>query len=337
MRLLLTGGTGNVGRALVARLVRHGYEVRVIGRRAGVTIDGAEYAQCDVTDFDALRQQVKGQDAIIHLAAIPSPGSGTGSEIFRINCAGTFNVYEVAAAEGIKRIACASSINALGYNYGIKDFEIRYFPIDEDHLSFTTDAYSFSKQITEEIAAYFWRREGISSVCLRLPWVYEATEEKWSRLRERLARTQQALEELMGLPGAEREARVHQIVRKFEAIRAGRVLEKAPEERRRAGVDSADLDVEIIFWRSNFWASVNAEDSAQAFEKGVLADYAGSHPLYLNDSHNSVGVESELLARVFFPEVKARKQPLQGTESLVSIARARALLGFDPEHSLRQR
>ncbi len=83
--------------------------------------------------------------------------------------------------------------------------------------------------------------------------------------------------------------------------------------------------------RSNLWATINAEDSAQAIEKGLLATYTGSHPLYINDSQNAVGVPSEALAQTFFPEVMLRKVPLVGTDSLVSIERARQLIGFEPE------
>jgi nucleoside-diphosphate-sugar epimerase len=91
-----------------------------------------------------------------------------------------------------------------------------------------------------------------------------------------------------------------------------------------------------MFGRSNFWASVDARDSAQAIEKGLLADCEGSFALFINDSHNFAGVETEALARIFFPEVQARKRPLQGTESLVSIDKARALLGFEPAYSIRE-
>ena len=87
---------------------------------------------------------------------------------------------------------------------------------------------------------------------------------------------------------------------------------------------------------TNFWASINAEDSAQAMGKAQVADYEGSHPLFVNDSHNSVGIESELLVSLFFPNVKDRKHPLEGTESLVSIHKARQLIGFEPENSLSQ-
>jgi nucleoside-diphosphate-sugar epimerase len=42
-----------------------------------------------------------------------------------------------------------------------------YLPVDEDHPKLTSDAYSFSKQVTEYIGTYFWRRDNISNTCLR--------------------------------------------------------------------------------------------------------------------------------------------------------------------------
>ena len=128
MRILVTGGIGNVGRTLVAQLVQHGHQVKVVDRHEPVEIAGAEYAQCDITDFGALRAQVRGQEGVIHLAGIPNPNGASGPEIFRINCAGTYNVYEAAAQEGIKRVACASSINAFGFNFGIQSFPSATYP-----------------------------------------------------------------------------------------------------------------------------------------------------------------------------------------------------------------
>ena len=135
MKILVTGGLGSVGRPLVTLLVDHGHSVKVIGRRpeaevADELIPGTAYAPCDINDFSAIRQQVRGMDTIIHLAAIPAPMMASGDEIFRINCAGTFNVYEAAAQEGIKRVVSASSINALGFFYGVKTFPLQYLPID---------------------------------------------------------------------------------------------------------------------------------------------------------------------------------------------------------------
>jgi nucleoside-diphosphate-sugar epimerase len=340
MKILITGGTGNVGRTTVARLVRNGHTVRVIGRRADIAIEGAEYAPCDITDFDALREQVRGMQGIVHLAAIPYPAGGPPQQIFDINCRGTFNVYQAAVEEGIDRISCASSINALGYNYGTVSFPLSYFPIDEEHPTYTTDAYSFSKEITEAIAGYFWRRERISSVNLRLPGVYEVHPERMERMKAFTIRFREALEELLALPEAERQARVQRAVAKSDASRPER-SKPVPREEMRARWRARRDDPDMLllfggFGYSNFWASIHAEDAAQAFEKGLLADYEGSHPLFVNDSENAAGIASETLARLFFPQVTARVHPLVGTESLVSIDRARALIGFEPECPVRK-
>jgi nucleoside-diphosphate-sugar epimerase len=312
----------------------------VIARRADLEIEGAKYQPCDITDFESLRQQVRGMEGIVHLAAIPYPGGGPGQEIFRVNCGGTYNVYRAAAEEGIPRIASASSINALGFNYGLKAFEIAYFPIDEEHPTYTTDAYSFSKQVVEEIGDYFWRREGLSSVNLRLPGVYEAHGERFQGFKERSARFRQTLQQFLSLPGGERQARVGRAIRLFDESRPDRATSMPREEMmKRWFALRDDPDTALIiggFGRSNFWASIDARDSAQALEQGLLADYTGSHALFINDSHNGTGVESEALVSTFFPDVQGRKHPLVGTETVVSIDKARKLLGFEPEHSIAQ-
>ncbi len=54
--------------------------------------------------------------------------------------------------------------------------------------------------------------------------------------------------------------------------------------------------------------------------------------MYINDGRNFADVDSELLARTYFPGVKTRKRPLLGSEALVSIDRARDLIGFEAEY-----
>jgi nucleoside-diphosphate-sugar epimerase len=334
MKILVTGGIGNVGRTLVARLVQHGHQVKVVDQSEPVELAGAEYAQCDITDFNALRQQVKGQEGIIHLAAIPYPGGAPGPEIFRINCAGTYNVFEAAALEGIRRVACASSINAFGYNFGIKSFPIRYLPIDEAHPGVTTDPYSFSKQITEEIAAYYWRREGISSICLRMPWVYEMNDDMLAMGRRFAALYQKAYVDLLAQPPSERQAFVHQKVRELDKRRALRLSEQPWDEYEHDEQEGFDPGEILTFGYTDFWAVISAEDSAQAFEQGLLVDYEGSHPLYVSEAQNMAGVDAEVLAQLFYPEVTRRSRPLVSKEPLVSFERARNLLGFEPEFSI---
>lgn len=338
MNILVTGGLGSVGRPLVKLLVNHGHIVHVIGRRPEAEVDaalfeGATYASCDINDFSALRQQVSGREIIIHLAALAYPAAGPGQEIFRINCSGTFNVYEAAAQEGMRRVVTASSINALGFNFGIKSFPIQYFPLDESHPSTTTDAYSFSKQIIEEVAAYYWRREGISGVCFRLPWVYGPEGEGWGVGREFFDRRQQAFAELLSLPEAEQIERVRQVLQRRETMRTERWTERPFDEASRARWRAMRNDPSRLldFGFTDFWAIISGEDSARAFELALLAEYEGSHPLYVSEKINSARVNSETLARLYFPDTKTRRRPLSGMECLISLEGARQLIGFEPE------
>ena len=157
--ILVTGGAGYIGSVLVGQLLGRGFRVRTVDclRYGGdallpyTTHPRFEFVPGDIRRAEDVRTAVAGMDGIVHLAAIPYPGGAPGQEVFRASCAGTFNVYRAAADEGISRVSSASSINALGFNYGLKSFDIAYFPIDEEHATFTTDAYSFSKQVVEDI------------------------------------------------------------------------------------------------------------------------------------------------------------------------------------------
>lgn len=337
MKILITGAMGNVGPAVVARLARHAHQVKVIDQKLddGKKIAGVDYVQGDVTDFAVMREQVKGQQAIIHLAAYAYPAAAPGPEIFRLNCSGTYNVFEAAAQEGIRRVVCASSINALGFNFGVKSFEIRYFPIDEEHPGFTTDPYSFSKQIVEEIAGYYGRRDGITSACLRLPFVVPPPRnDRPFNMDKFLGHVRKGYGKLFDLPAAQREERVRKMVAHFDQLRSERAFEKPWDPARMTPPTEDNTLEEMHLGYSDFWTVISAEDSAQAFEKAVLADYQGSHALYVNSGQNWIGIPSETLAQAFYAMVKSRKRPVNGLESLVSIEKARKLLGYEPEHPM---
>ena len=334
MRVLVTGGTGSVGRATVPRLVTSGHELLVVGRRPEMEVEGARYAACDVTDYEAVCDAVRGCDAIVHLAAIPTPGSAPGQEVFRANAQGTYHVYEAAARAGIRRVVQASSINALGCAYGTVPLAPQYLPIDEAHPTCTTDPYSFSKNVVEEIAHYYWRREGISGVSLRLPWVRHAPSdpekvERWQRHR---AAERAAIDELAAAPEAERVQRLATLRAWFDECRSHR-----PQEHQRHLPDEVkarrpqDPAIGAYTSRFNLWTLIDDRDAAQAIEKGLVADYEGSHTLYVNARDNWLGCDSATLARLFYPEAVCPR-PLEGAESLVSPARAADVIGFEPEY-----
>lgn len=327
MEVLVTGAMGNVGPAVVDRLARAGHGVTVIGRRAGMAVEGARYHQCDVTDFPRLLAVTTGKDAVIHLAALGRPSLGTPEALFRVNCAGSFNVYQAATQAGIGRVVSASSIHAVGYSLGVKEWPIRSFPLDEEHPTHATDAYSYSKNVLEDIAGYFWRREGISGACLRIPAVLPPEQNDEGHVRAFVARCRRELEELDSLSLRDRCERLGSLMGRLAQTREGRLAEFPPR-----GWRETFPDDELMAARNSFWTAVDARDSAQAFHQALTLPYEGHHVLFVNDSHNRAGLPSRVLAETFFPEADIRGD-LQGTESLVSIARARGLLGFEPEYS----
>lgn len=336
MTVLITGGAGRVGSAVTQRLIEHGWDVRVLGIDPGVTIPGAEYVQCDILDYPSLRQAVRGCKFVVHLAAIPQPMRVPGPDLFQINVSGTFNVFEAAEDEGIKRIVQASSINAFGCFWGTAELQLNYLPVDEAHFTHTTDVYSFSKQVAEEIGDYYWRRAGISSTALRFPGVWSAVRREDETWRQRVQAVHAALSDFAALPETARQDRLAELRAQTAAYRGARSMAypAAQEGFPQTEFSSEPLWQLYAFERFNFWAYIDERDAAQAVEKSLTADFEGSHALFVNASDNSLGYDAQRLAQLFFPEVSQWTQPLQGNVSLVSIEKARALIGFEPEHNL---
>ena len=334
MRVLLTGGTGKVGKASVVELVRAGHEVTVVGRSDKHEIEGAVYRTCDVTDFEKLNEVMRGHDAVVHLAAIPTPLGRPGRELFRVNGLGTFNVFEAAAGNGIRRVVGASSINAVGYFFGDRSFPLHYLPIDEEHPALATDAYSYSKQVMESTGRYFWDRDRISSVMLRLPGVI--AHETIADVRSRAGvTTPQIAAGLLAMGERERIAETRRLTEAYDTHRTSHRLENAPKEWRPA---IARFDPEVIRGeelgfmsrQANFFTYIDEIDSAQAIRKSLETDYEGSHPLFVNATRNSAGLSVEEAPLLYWPPVtEIRPQPA-GETALVSIARARELIGFEP-------
>ncbi len=337
MKILITGGTGDVGRALTDRLARAGHELIVIGRRDAVSIPGARYVRCEIADFDGLAQVATGCDAIFHLAAIRAPRMDTGPRIFATNGAGTYNVYEAAAVNGIRRVVTASSINALGFFFGPTEFPLEYLPIDEEHPTHTTDPYSFSKEITERIGRYYWRREGISGAMLRLPGVHPAQDRE--KTLERLSALRTMALEWLAKPPCDQRAFMHQVLLEGNRFRAARPLEKEQNNRQdgqdRPGADAWSDPAHRQCWnlRANFFTGIDDRDSAEAFEQALVAEYDGAPAVFVHDDQNVLGLPSEALARLFYPDVRQRKKAFTASEALITVEKARRLFGFQPRYS----
>jgi nucleoside-diphosphate-sugar epimerase len=334
MKVLITGGAGLIGSAAAIHLLARGYDVRlidIIRKPEGIT---APYAICDITDFDAVREQMGGCDAVVHMAAFPSPFNAPGHDVFRVNTVGAFHIFEAAAREGVNRVVQASSINAIGCAWNVGDFIPQYFPVDEDHPRVTSDPYSFSKQQVEDMGDYFWRRDGISSIAFRFPAVLSAAYRESPQTRENYAQMRVFLEEFVALPAAEQERQLALVRDTVLPFRVARNLEYPYENWVVPQVDGVDplLVKAYASDRFNLWIEMDVRDAALAVEKALTADFEGSHALFVGDRHNALNFDSQTLARTFFPEVTRWKQAVSGSDGLVSIQRAHDLIGFEPYH-----
>lgn len=117
MKVLVTGGTGFLGKQLVQELVHRGNDVRII-RRPGSDLTGipdtVERVNGDVTDPDSLRAAMQGCEGVYHVAALVKIRVRPRTTYDRINVEGTRNVLAAARETGVKRVVYTSSFFALG-------------------------------------------------------------------------------------------------------------------------------------------------------------------------------------------------------------------------------
>jgi nucleoside-diphosphate-sugar epimerase len=172
MRIAITGGGGRIGRALTELALTQGHTVVSLDRVAPEeTNPSTTFIQADMADYDVLTQAFDGCDALVHLAAIPSPRGHPDHIVHNNNVVGSYNALRAAIEVGIRRICQASSINAIGSAYSRKP-RYDYFPIDERHPTYNEDPYSLSKWICELQADSFARRfEDVSIASMRFHWV----------------------------------------------------------------------------------------------------------------------------------------------------------------------
>jgi dihydroflavonol-4-reductase len=110
VRALVTGAAGFIGSHVVAALASSGAQVRAFDRRAPADLpSGAEFAQGDLLDREALRRALAGCDAVFHLAALYSYSRRDVAAMERINVEGTRTLIEEAGSRRIVHTAsCAT-------------------------------------------------------------------------------------------------------------------------------------------------------------------------------------------------------------------------------------
>jgi nucleoside-diphosphate-sugar epimerase len=179
-RIVVTGGSGKAGRAVVRGLLEHGHEVLNVDRVPPPGSDPADspapFLPADLTDFGQTLEALSGAEvlpgirAVVHLAAIPSPVHATPDAVFRNNVTSTHTVFAAAARLGLERVVWASSETTLGLPF---DRPPDYAPVDERHELRPETSYALSKVLGEEMARQFHRWTGIPFVGLRFSNIME--------------------------------------------------------------------------------------------------------------------------------------------------------------------
>ncbi|MFF6998655.1 NAD-dependent epimerase/dehydratase family protein [Streptomyces sp. NPDC008313] len=169
--VLLTGAAGGLGTLMRGLLPAYGYELRLLDM---LPVAGEPDAiTADLGDRAALREAVRGVDAIIHLAGISLEASF--GKILAANIEGTYNLYETAREEGVGRIVFASSNHAVGFTprpRGEAPFGPgELIPVDTPRRPDTF--YGLSKCFGEDLAQLYWDKHGLETVSVRIGSCFE--------------------------------------------------------------------------------------------------------------------------------------------------------------------
>jgi nucleoside-diphosphate-sugar epimerase len=280
-RVLVTGGSGKLGRAVLEDLVESGYKVVNIDQ----TLPKAPVCptvRIDLTDYGQVLEALLGGvdehggrfDALVHLAAIPAPGQFANSRTFRNNVPSSYNVFEAARKAGIKNVVFASSETVLGLPF---ETPPPYAPVDEEYFPRPETAYSLGKLLDETMAAQFCRWDpGLKMVGLRFSNVMD-------------------VEDYKAFP-------------------------------------SFDADARLRKW--NLWGYIDARDGAQAVRRGIEATFKGFEAFIIANADTVMSRPNASLLAEVFPTVPI-KGSLSPNGTLLSIEKARRMLGYKPEHSWR--
>lgn len=168
MKALVTGGAGFIGSHVTERLLREGYDVRVLdnfstGRRENLLELGGEVelVEGDIQSYERAHAAVRGCDVVVHQAALPSVPRSVQDPLTSnaSNVIGTLNVLLAARDSGVGRVVYASSSSVYGSDETL--------PKSEDLPAVPISPYAVAKLAGEGYCRSFWEVYDLETVALR--------------------------------------------------------------------------------------------------------------------------------------------------------------------------
>lgn len=158
-KVLLTGCTGRVGRAILPALTEQ-FDLRCFDKQPADDIPNLIVG--DLTDPDILREAMTGIDTVIHFAA-QSTEADFISALVPNNIIGLYNTFEAAKETGVRRIIFASTIQAMGrHPHG--------HTITENDLPRPVTLYGATKAFGETVGRWYHDHHNIECLIVRIGW-----------------------------------------------------------------------------------------------------------------------------------------------------------------------
>ena len=286
--VIVTGGSGKAGTAIIRDLLAHDYAVMnvdIVPPREQL----CHFFKADLADMaatvDAIRRAAGTVDrrrsplgdaqAVIHMAGIPAPGLAPDGVTFENNMMSTYNVFSAATLFGLKRVVWASSETVFGLPF--TRTKPRAAPVSEDDVPAPETGYALAKLLCEQMAREMNR------------WNPATT---------------------------------------FVGFRISNIFQELDY----AQIPSFWSNLDVRQW--NLWSWVDSRDVAQAARLALEADVPGAEVFTIAAADTLMTTPSRELMAKAFPNVPLRAG-LGEFETLLSIAKARRLLGYEPRHTWR--
>ena len=293
--VIVTGGSGKAGSAIIKDLIAHGYAVMnvdVVPPREQL----CHFYKADLTDagqaIDAIRRAAGTIDRrrsplgdaqyVVHMAGIPAPSLAPDAVTFQNNLMSTYNVFSAATLFGVKAVVWASSETVFGLP--LTRSPPVAAPLTEEHPAMPESGYALAKLHCEQMAREMHR---------------------WN-------------------PGT-----------RFVGLRISNIFEP-PDY---AAIPSFSADINLRKW--NLWSWVDARDVAQACRLGLEVDVvkaggAGAEVFTIAAADTLMQQSNRELLAQAFPGVPLDAK-LGDHETLLSISKARRMLGFNPGYTWRNK